>query len=351
MRATRRCTPRWEAVAPRLAAACGSRKNRHLHGARFASENDYALQRPSYGLLDDGQRVTLPRIESTPDTTRVVRDWDPDNVWDNARGPVPVNVPLAGAGDEFMRGWRDPRAMQRSVMDAPASAAETAGRYSGALADSFKNFGMGMIGANSMNAAQANWRGGNYGTSLLQRAAAFGEAGMTAFSLGVGSAAGYGATITAAEWAAARGTGANSAERVVFDFFGGRTSQIPGAINVDIAATQGVRASATQLPFQAGIADEIIASNSFIPGGSGIMDFLPGAAQTLKVGGQVIINATHRNPFGMLPDAKALEELGLRVIQQNGPLLLRFENNVFRFTDGRVIPNTSVRTTILKKVK
>ena len=146
------------------------------------------------------------------------------------------------------------------------------------------------------------------------------------------------------------GTG-NGTDRVVLDLFGGRTSQIPGAINVDIAASQGVRASATQLPFRASIADEIIASNPFIPGGNGMMDFLPGAVEVLKPGGQLIVNATQRNPFGVLPDAQTLEGLGLRVIQQNGPLLPRFENNVFRLTDGRIIPNTSVRTTILEKIK
>ena len=80
-----------------------------------------------------------------------------------------------------------------------------------------------------------------------------------------------------------------------------------------------------------------------------MMDFLPQAAETLKPGGQLIINATQRNPFGVLPEAQVLERLGLRVVQHNGPLMSRFENNVFRFTDGRIIPNTSVRTTILEK--
>lgn len=111
-----------------------------------------------------------------------------------------------------------------------------------------------------------------------------------------------------------------------------------------------MRASASQLPFRAGVADEVVASNPYIPGGRGMMDFLPEAAQTLKPGGQLIINATQRNPFGVLPQAQVLDGLGLRVIQRNGPLLPRFENNVFRFTDGRVIPNSSVRTTILEKV-
>jgi filamentous hemagglutinin len=138
---------------------------------------------------------------------------------------------------------------------------------------------------------------------------------------------------------------------IVLDLFGGRTSQIPGAINVDIIAEQGVRASASKLPFASGSVDQIIASNPYIPGGSGMMDFLPGVAETLKPGGQIIINATQRNPFGVLPSAQTLESLGLRVVQENGPLLPQFKNNVFRFTDGRIIPNNSVRTTILEKMK
>lgn len=139
-------------------------------------------------------------------------------------------------------------------------------------------------------------------------------------------------------------------EPVVLDLFGGRASQTPGAINVDIVAQEGVRASAMQLPFKSGVADEVIASNPYIPGGSGMIDFLPEAARVLRPDGQLIINSTVRNPFGVLPDAEALNSLGLRVIQDNGPLLSQFENNVFRFTDGRVIPNTSVRSTVLQKV-
>jgi filamentous hemagglutinin len=82
-----------------------------------------------------------------------------------------------------------------------------------------------------------------------------------------------------------------------------------------------------------------------------MMDFLPSAAEALKPGGQIIINATQRNPFGVLPSAQTLEGLGLRVVQENGPLMSQFENNVFRFTDGRIIPNSSVRTMILEKIK
>lgn len=144
--------------------------------------------------------------------------------------------------------------------------------------------------------------------------------------------------------------GANSTRPpVVLDLFGGRTSQTPGAINVDIVATEGVRASALQLPFKDGAAGTVIATNPYLPGASGMADFLPEATRVLQPGGQMIINSTARNPFGTLPSQQFLDELGLTVVQDRGPLLQQFQNNTFRFTDGRPIPNSSVFTTVLKK--
>lgn len=58
-------------------------------------------------------------------------------------------------------------------------------------------------------------------------------------------------------------------EPVVLDLFGGRALQTPGAINVDIVAQEGVCASAMQLPFKSGVADQVIASNPYTPAGSG----------------------------------------------------------------------------------
>jgi len=81
------------------------------------------------------------------------------------------------------------------------------------------------------------------------------------------------------------------------------------------------------------------------------MDWLPGATDTLKPGGQLIINYTAKNKFGQLPSADVLEGLGLRVVREPGPLLPQFENNVFRFTDGTKIPNHKVMSTILEKTR
>lgn len=81
---------------------------------------------------------------------------------------------------------------------------------------------------------------------------------------------------------------------VDIDLFGGCTSQIPESINIDIVAEQGIRASALQLPIKSGVADQIIASNPYIKGLTSEA-WLPGAADALKSGGQIIITSTSRN--------------------------------------------------------
>lgn len=177
-----------------------------------------------------------------------------------------------------------------------------------------------------------------------------GKGGLTADEIGALEKAGTLSSREAAELSvAAAGAGGRP---VVVDLFGGRTSQLPGAINVDVVAESGIRASATELPFKTGSIDRVVASNPFIPGSGsqGMMAFLPEAARVTKPGGQIIINSTARNPFGNLPDAAALDRLGLRVVVDRGPLGEQFNGNVFRFTDGRVIPNSAVQTTILQKV-
>lgn len=139
-------------------------------------------------------------------------------------------------------------------------------------------------------------------------------------------------------------------EPVVLDLFGGKESQIPGAVNVDIVAEKGVKASATQLPFADASADRVVATNPYIPNTNDIMSYLPEASRVLKPGGKLVINSTERNPFGKLPDAAALEKLGLKVVEVNAPLAPEFSNHTFRLTDGRPIPPQSVRTTTLEKV-
>ena len=89
----------------------------------------------------------------------------------------------------------------------------------------------------------------------------------------------------------------SSKENIILDLFGDKISQIPEAINVDLIAESGIKASVAELlpklPRQS--IDQIIASNpqAF---------FLEYAAPVLKPGGRIYINATKRNPFGKLPN-------------------------------------------------
>ncbi|MDR2260956.1 MAG: class I SAM-dependent methyltransferase, partial [Azoarcus sp.] len=131
---------------------------------------------------------------------------------------------------------------------------------------------------------------------------------------------------------------------------GGRASQLPGATNVDIIAESGIRASATKLPFASGSVDEIIASNPYLDGTFNIMDWLPEAANVLKPGGQLIINATVKNPYAKLPSAQTLESLGLRVLQEQGQLLPQFRNQTFHITNGDPIQIEKMGSVILEKM-
>jgi hypothetical protein len=142
-------------------------------------------------------------------------------------------------------------------------------------------------------------------------------------------------------------------EEIIVDIFGGKASQIPDAINVDLIAEDGIRASVSDLPqiFPPGSVSEIIASGPQAP-------FLEEAALVLKPGGRIYINATKGNPYGKIPDREtrdklgsdALEKLGFRVVREKGELETRFAEHRFFTTSGRPIPSSSVQTTILEKV-
>lgn len=140
-------------------------------------------------------------------------------------------------------------------------------------------------------------------------------------------------------------------EKIILDLFGGKNYQIPEAINIDLMAESGIKGSIpeilTQLPRES--IDEIIASNPQ-------EYFLEYAAPIVKIGGRIYINATKRNPFRQLPNEETLEQLGLKVVQENAPLATRFTmQKFFRETprkDGTLeIPLSSLKTTILEKIK
>ncbi|GLQ95089.1 putative Ig domain-containing protein [Dyella acidisoli] len=263
-------------------------------------------------------------------------------------GPIPATLAssIYEANQQDM-GYQLDQVMQAGSPDAAQSlqtdgALQALMQYSGnviasaqAVANQSENGGL-LVGQNPFT------QGGNTGNPYDVLTKFAGQLGY--FALPGGSEV-DGSSLILNEAGSAGGNGSS----VVLDLFGGKTSQVPGAINVDLVAQDGVRASALQLPFQDGAASQIVASNPYIPGGSGMMDYLPEASRVLQQDGQIFINSTARNPFGTLPDAETLQNLGLEVVQDRGPLLPQFQNNVFRFTDGNPIPSNSMRTTILQK--
>jgi hypothetical protein len=145
---------------------------------------------------------------------------------------------------------------------------------------------------------------------------------------------------------------------MVIDLFGGRASQIAGAINVDIAATSGIRADVTRgLPLASGVADEIIATNPYlrgVPAGSTATNtWLPEATRILRPGGRIIITGQlGRNRFTRVPTAEELQRLGLRLVEEpravNDPRIIA--QGMFT-TDGRPIDVSSLQSFILEKVR
>jgi RHS repeat-associated protein len=150
----------------------------------------------------------------------------------------------------------------------------------------------------------------------------------------------YGGELANAVFVAARG-GVASRE-IVLDLFGGASSQIPGAINIDIRATSGIKADVSSLPIASESVNKVVASGPRAP-------FLDEASRVLKPGGRLYINYTIRNEFGQLPDEGTLAALRLRPVSIGGPLDPQFSGQSFAFTDGTPINPSSVKTTVLEK--
>ena len=144
----------------------------------------------------------------------------------------------------------------------------------------------------------------------------------------------------------------------VVDLMGGARSQIPGAINVDKAATSGIRADVMKkIPLATGAADEVIVTNPFLkglpPGSNAANTWLPEATRILAPGGRMTVTGELlANKFARMPTAEELSKLGLKVVQSpqavNDTRILA--QKMFR-TDGTPIKIGNLKSYILEKIK
>jgi hypothetical protein len=139
---------------------------------------------------------------------------------------------------------------------------------------------------------------------------------------------------------------------VTLDLFGGRTSQIPGATNVDIIATDGIKANALELPFVNGSIDEIIISNPYLQR-NGMTSrevrsqLFAEINRVLTDEGEVYINTQVSNPFTNFRSGE-LESYGF-TIQRLNSVHPDFANLTFTKTDGDIIQLEKMYTIILRR--
>ncbi|OXI87196.1 hypothetical protein CFB40_16100 [Burkholderia sp. AU31652] len=134
---------------------------------------------PGYGgalaAWSSSDLVDTSKVDLNAAAFRSAMNAAPALSWDalsgvQAAGPAAGEIPL----DAAIRGYRGGYA---GVLD-PSPGAAYAGKLVGDAAQSFKNFGYQMIGAESADAARAAWNNGNYGTAAAKQLQAFGEAGL-----------------------------------------------------------------------------------------------------------------------------------------------------------------------------
>jgi RHS repeat-associated protein len=146
-------------------------------------------------------------------------------------------------------------------------------------------------------------------------------------------------------------------QKVVVDLFGGSRSQIAGAINVDIAAESGIRADVLKgIPLASGAADEVLVTNPYIPnlaaGSNAANTWLPEATRILKPGARITVTGSPANKFARLPSEGELEQLGLKVVQQAGPIKdPRILSQTMQKITGEQIDPRTLQSYVLEKVK
>jgi hypothetical protein len=145
---------------------------------------------------------------------------------------------------------------------------------------------------------------------------------------------------------------------VVVDLFGGARSQIPNAINVDIAATSGIRADITKgVPLPTAVADEVIVTNPYIKGlqegANASNTWLSEAARLTRPGGRITVTgALNANKFARLPVAAELEKVGLKVVEAPHAVTdTRILAQKLFTTDGTPLDISKLQSYVLEKVK
>ncbi len=134
------------------------------------------------------------------------------------------------------------------------------------------------------------------------------------------------------------------------ELFGGKTGQVPGALNIDVIAENGLRADITRPLVVTGQASEITAFNPYLEIGTRTtMQWLPNAARILKPGGRIIISGTKRNSCAQLPTAAELESIGLKLVDQFKGVPEKYRALEFRQTSGKKIYPDTMYTIILEK--
>jgi len=146
--------------------------------------------------------------------------------------------------------------------------------------------------------------------------------------------------------------------KVVVDLFGGRASQVKGAINVDIAAEDGIRADVMKgIPLKSSIVDEILVTNPYIPGAAtgskAANTWLSEAARVLKPGGRMIVTGNLAgNKFAKLPSEEELKKLGLKLVGEPGPVTdARLLAQTMHRINGEVLRVETLQSYVLEKLK
>ena len=158
---------------------------------------------------------------------------------------------------------------------------------------------------------------------------------------------------------------------IVLELFAGEKEIVPGAINIDLIAEEGIKINfvegikinfvESKLSFvPSNSVDEIITFNPFIKDlptiDQNMFFFLEDAARTVKPGGQIVVTGQPANAFvRKLPSEQQLEQLGLKIIVKDDFNLLDinkpFLETEFFTSQGKPISPDTLITIIFEKEK